>query len=109
MYAVSAAISGICHNTPSLHRSPCCPTQDPGHRSTDVVQLPDIDNRMAPAGQLHVNDASWLDAGGLRLVHPGLPDSVAEMLGVKSLRWAGAGLLGGCLPRQQQTACTVCC
>ncbi len=64
--------------------------QDPSQRASELVQLPDIDNRMAPASQLHVNDASWLDAGGLRLVHPGLPDSVAEMLGVKSLRCVGA-------------------
>lgn len=49
--------------------------------------LPDSDGVMAPANTLLLNDASWLDSGGLRLVHAGLPAATAEALGVRSMRY----------------------
>ena len=42
---------------------------------------------MAPASSLYFNDAAWLAGGGLRLVHPDIPNSVAERLGSRSLRF----------------------
>lgn len=56
------------------------------HGVNEELMLPDAQGVMAPAGQLYFNDASWLDAGGLRLVHEGLPQSVTEVLGVRSMR-----------------------
>ena len=32
------------------------------------------------------NDASWLDAGDMRMVHPQINNGTAETLGCKSLR-----------------------
>ncbi len=49
--------------------------------------LPGADGVMAAAGQLHVDDASWLDNSGFVLVHPGLAQAAAEVLGVRSVRW----------------------
>ena len=48
--------------------------------------MPDAERRMIQATACFFNDASWLDAGDLRMVHPDIDNSVAELLGCKSLR-----------------------
>jgi hypothetical protein len=53
----------------------------------DVLLLPDADSVMAPPGDLHFNDASWLEAEGLRLACADLSQATAEALGVRSMRW----------------------
>lgn len=74
----------------SLSVSLCEATAEALSAAPDRVQIstfvPDIDQVMAPASRLYFNDASWLEAEGVRLVHPALPNSVAECLGAKSLR-----------------------
>lgn len=54
-----------------------------------VILLPDSQGRLAPATDLIYNDASWLASGeeGLRLVHETVPNSAAERLGARSLRF----------------------
>lgn len=52
----------------------------------ELLLLPDAEGVMAPPAQMHYDDASWLDAEGLRLVHPGLSAATAEALGVRSMR-----------------------
>ena len=56
--------------------------------SCAVVQvwLPDAHSRMSPAMTCFYNDASWLDAGDMRMVHPQIDNRTAETLGCKSLR-----------------------
>lgn len=54
--------------------------------------LPDESCVMAPAQQLHYNDAPWLldgagGKGGMRMVHAQLGLHVAEALGARSVRW----------------------
>ena len=53
---------------------------------SEVVYLPDAACVLAPAGELFFNDASWLDAEGLRLAHPSIGEVEAETLGVQSMR-----------------------
>ena len=56
------------------------------------IFVPDESCRLVEAGSLHFNDAAWLDTSGMRLVHPDMPQQVAEALGVRSLRcWTGGG------------------
>ena len=50
------------------------------------VWLPDARSRMSPAMTCFYNDASWLDAGDMRMVHPQIDNRTAEILGCKSLR-----------------------
>lgn len=52
----------------------------------DILQLPDSDGVMSAASDLYYNDATWLESGGLRLAHAGLPQMTAEALGVRSMR-----------------------
>jgi hypothetical protein len=51
-----------------------------------AVMLPDESCVMAPAHQLHYNDAAWLASEGVKLAHEGLSHAAAEALGVRSLR-----------------------
>ena len=41
---------------------------------------------MTQAAACFFNDAPWLNAGDLRMVHPEIDNGVAELLGCKSLR-----------------------
>ena len=50
------------------------------------VWVPDADRKMTQATACFFNDASWLKAVGLRMVHPDIDNSTAELLGCKSLR-----------------------
>ena len=50
------------------------------------VWVPDHQSRMAPTSVCFFNDAAWLDAGDLRMVHPSIDNGTAELLGCKSLR-----------------------
>lgn len=50
------------------------------------VWVPDSDRILAPASACFFNDAAWLDAGDLRMMHPQIDNSTAELLGCKSLR-----------------------
>ena len=50
------------------------------------VWVPDAERRMIQATACFFNDASWLKAVGLRMVHPDIDNSTAELLGCKSLR-----------------------
>ena len=50
------------------------------------VWVPDAERRMAQATTCFFNDASWLEARYLQMVHPDIDNSTAELLGCKSLR-----------------------
>ena len=50
------------------------------------VWVPDAERKMTQATACFFNDASWLEAGDLRMVHPDIDNSTAELLGCKSLR-----------------------
>ena len=52
-----------------------------------TVWLPDEAGRLAPAASMHYNDAPWLLDSALRLVHKGIPNPLADQLGVQSLRF----------------------
>ncbi|GIM06471.1 hypothetical protein Vretimale_10715, partial [Volvox reticuliferus] len=50
--------------------------------------VPDAAGVMTPSPELFFNDAEWLDARGIEMAHGALPQSTAEALGVRSLRYA---------------------
>ncbi len=50
------------------------------------VWVPDAERKMTQATACFFNDASWLKAVGLRMVHPDIDNSTAELLGCKSQR-----------------------
>lgn len=79
----------------SQHRPGSDPYAGGGHGlpAGAVVLVPDIDGILTAAAELYFNDASWLDAEGVRLAHPALPNSVAEALGARSLRCAAVYVL----------------
>lgn len=52
-----------------------------------TVWLPDEEGRLAPAASMHYNDAPWLLDSALRLVNKGIPNPLADQLGVQSLRF----------------------
>ena len=52
-----------------------------------TVWLPDEEGRLAPAASMHYNDAPWLLESALRLVNKGIPNPLADQLGVQSLRF----------------------
>ena len=52
-----------------------------------TVWLPDEEGRLAPAASMHYNDAPWLLDSALRLVNTGIPNPLADQLGVQSLRF----------------------
>ena len=52
-----------------------------------TLHLPDTKGIMASRLTLYYNDADWLVDQDLRLVHPNILNSVAQQLGVQSLRY----------------------
>ena len=50
------------------------------------VWVPDATRKMTQATACFFNDAAWLNAVDLRMVHPDIDNSTAEVLGCKSLR-----------------------
>ncbi|BDA44284.1 probable Sacsin [Coccomyxa sp. Obi] len=53
----------------------------------DQVWLPDNEHVMAVSRHIFFDDAPWLAGSGQRLVHPDIPNDVAEALGAQSLRY----------------------
>ncbi len=51
------------------------------------VWLPDSEGLMVPSRHIFFDDAPWLAGSGQRLVHPDIPNDVAEALGAQSLRY----------------------
>ena len=51
------------------------------------LSLPDSSGIMQNSIALHFNDADWLVTEGMQLVHPKIPNYVAQQLGVQSLRY----------------------
>lgn len=52
----------------------------------DRVYLPDNQRILVPASELYVNDASWLQQDGLRMVHESISCEAAAAVNAQSLR-----------------------
>ncbi|EFJ44918.1 hypothetical protein VOLCADRAFT_118510 [Volvox carteri f. nagariensis] len=57
-------------------------------RPTGHFFVPDAAAVMTPGPELFFNDAEWLDARHVQMAHGALPQTTAEALGVRSLRYA---------------------
>ncbi|GLC59948.1 hypothetical protein PLESTB_001557000 [Pleodorina starrii] len=59
-----------------------------GGRPAGRFFVPDASGVLTPAPELFFNDAEWLDARDVQMAHGALPQTTAEALGVRSLRYA---------------------